>query len=182
MERAARRRASRAPPSRACTRSKVARSPGSASWSRRPGRDARELGEELRAGPGARPAPARRRDRRSRGTAPDDANSWPWNSSGVPGPSSSSAVMARSAPGDVSACSRSPRGGVRDLVVVLREGDEARRLDARAGVPAALLLPGVVLALVEVAPLGGRDQLLRRAARSRCSRPRARPVSATRAL
>src|SRR4029079_17242912 len=50
------------------------------------------------------------------------------------------------------------------LVVVWEERHEGGGRQAEAGRAAALLLPGVALALVEVAVLDRRDQLLRRAA------------------
>ena len=54
--------------------------------------------------------------------------------------------------------------GVRDLVVVLQERDERGRRQVQRRGPAALLLPGVPLPLVQVPPLHRRQDLLRGAA------------------
>ena len=53
-------------------------------------------------------------------------------------------------------------GRVGDLIVILQEYDEVRRRHAQGGRAAPLLLPLVALALVEVAVLDGRDELLGR--------------------
>ena len=53
---------------------------------------------------------------------------------------------------------------VRDVVVVLEERHEPRRVEVERGPAAAVPLPRVALALVEVAPPHGGDQLLGRAA------------------
>ena len=53
--------------------------------------------------------------------------------------------------------------GIGDLVVILDEGHERRRLQSKTGRAATLLLPGIPLPLVEVAPLERRDKLLGRA-------------------
>ena len=97
----------------------------------------------------------------------------PGTASACRAPSSSSAVIARRRPGLVSWCSAQAARRVGDLVVVLEEGDERAPAAGRApGVPRRLLLPAVALALVQEAVLRGRDELLRRARGSRCSRPR----------
>src|SRR5689334_24162970 len=53
--------------------------------------------------------------------------------------------------------------GVRDLIVVLREDDEALRSDVERRSSAAMVLPRVPLALKEEPVLRRRDELLRRA-------------------
>ena len=67
----------------------------------------------------------------------DAANSWPWNSIGVPGPRRSRAVIARYSPGLVNSWHRTPPSRIRDLVVVLDirhegRGRNAKRRDCRA--------------------------------------------------
>ena len=159
------RRAARARENRACSARRCRGSPGS-------GRQAAHLGlARLRncARNSTRPlrdqlGAARGCGRRRRGTGVEAANSWPWKSIGVPGASSSSAVIARSRPGLVELVEPLAAAGVGDLVVVLDEGDECAPAAARRpGVPRRLLLPLVALALVEVAVLDRRDELLRRA-------------------
>ncbi len=51
---------------------------------------------------------------------------------------------------------------VGDLVVVLEEDDEPSRVDVESRMAASLILPGVALALKEVSPFEGAQQLLRR--------------------
>ena len=86
-------------------------------------------------------APAPAGGRRSNRNGLEAANSCPWNSIGVPGASSSSAVSAGSRPGLVSWWQRRPQAGVGDLVVVLEEVDERRRRQAERRRAARLLLP-----------------------------------------
>src|SRR5262245_60351544 len=56
-----------------------------------------------------------------------------------------------------------PAAGVRHLIMVLDVSDETGRLDIEARIPPSPLLPRVVLALEQIAPLDGGEQFLRRA-------------------
>ena len=71
---------------------------------------------------------------------------------------------------------------VRHLIVILQKGHEVPGLKVERRRAAALLLPFVPLALIEVAVLRGGDELLRRARDSPCNRLRCGPVIATSAL
>ena len=51
---------------------------------------------------------------------------------------------------------------VRDLIMILNEGDELRWFKAERGRPSPLPLPFIALSLVEVTPFRGRNKFLRR--------------------
>src|SRR5690606_26079813 len=55
-----------------------------------------------------------------------------------------------------------PHCGIRRMIVVLAERDEAPRRSSERRRPTSLVLPAIALALVEEAVLGAGDQLLRR--------------------
>ncbi len=87
----------------------------------------------------------------------DDPNSWPWNSIGIAGNNSSSAVMARRSAGRARSTSRRPRSVVGDLVVILEEVHAGAAWKAEARRAPWRLLPRVVLPLEEHAPPGARE-------------------------
>ncbi len=89
--------------------------------------------------------------------------SWPWNSIGGCGASRVSAVSARRRGGIDQRGEPLAEAEVRDLVVVLEVVTNRVRARPREE-PRPWLCQRAELALVEEAVLGGRDQLLRRAA------------------
>ena len=77
----------------------------------------------------------RARDRRSRGTALEAANSWPWKSIGVPRPEQEKCgERALAARADARVKALAGRR-VRDLVVVLQEVTKRRRAKSSADEP-----------------------------------------------
>ena len=84
----------------------------------------------------------------------------------------SSAVSARCAPGLATLVQPLPERRVRHLIVVLEKRDERVRRQIERRRAAALLLPGVPLALIEVAEPRARHELLRACPGSRDSTPR----------
>ena len=132
-------------------------------------RDARELAAEL---PRARSADALGQLGHQLGEvverAREAANSWPWNSIGVPGRQQQQRRhRAQLAPASVSSGAAAGRGRRwRSGRGSARNSDEAVRRQARApGVPRALLLPAVALALEQ-------EAVLRTAETSSCGLPR----------
>ena len=95
-------------------------------------------GAGTRAGRRERAAPAPACGRRSRGTASTPRTPGPGTASASRAPAGRSAVSARDAAGARQLVQPRAARRVRDLVVVLEEGDEARRRQVEAGRAAAL--------------------------------------------
>jgi hypothetical protein len=126
----------------------------------RPGGDARELGEKLRA--------AATHGRRQRGGVigeveerPGRRELLPLEQQRCPRAQQQQRRHGAQAPGRGQRVQSRPGRGIRDLIVVLQIRHEARGLDAEGRCAATLPLPGVPLALIEIAPPRRRDELAR---------------------